>query len=165
MASIFMKTFVLSAAMSATAWAGVGDSYLSHLTYLFKRERSTHIRMPSVSFLGVTTIGAHHSVGSVTGSMMPCVWSTISSALSLSRYANGTDRGVLMQKGLASSVSDMWNSSPSIVFICPLKTSGNSFIMSSEVGNGLARADASRVLTLVVGGCSLLIRVVLIGRG
>ena len=34
-----------------------------------------------MSFLGVTTIGAHHSVGSVTGSMIPCVWSTISSAV------------------------------------------------------------------------------------
>ena len=93
MASIFVKIFALSAAMSATASAGVGDWYLSRLTYLFKRDRSTHIRMPSVSFFGVTTIGAHHSVGSVTGSMMPCVWSTVSIALCLSWYANATDRG------------------------------------------------------------------------
>ena len=62
-------------------------------------------------------------------------------------------------------VRDMWNSPPSIVLTCPLKISGNSFIMSSEVGNGLTRADTSRVLTLVVGGCSLLIRVVSIGLG
>ena len=69
-----------------------------------------------------------------------------------------------MQNGLVSFVSDKWNSSPSIVLICPSKTLGNSFIMSSEVGIGLTRDDASRVLTLVVGGCSLLTRVVPIGR-
>lgn len=64
MASIFVKIFALSSAMSATAWAGVDDWYLSRLTYLLSRDRSTHFRMLSA---GVTTIGVHHSVGSVTG--------------------------------------------------------------------------------------------------
>ena len=66
-----VKIFALSAAMSATVWAVVDDWYLLHLMYLFKRDRSTHIQMSSESFFGVTTIGAHHSVGSVTGEMTP----------------------------------------------------------------------------------------------
>ena len=109
MASSFVKIFALSAAMLATAWAGVDDWYLSHLTYLFKQDRSTHIQMSSESFLGVTTIGAHahHSVGSVTGEMTPWLCSKSSSALSLSRYANGTARGMLTQNGWALPVKDM----------------------------------------------------------
>ena len=43
---------------------------LSLLTYLLRRERSTHSLISSVSFLGVTTIGAHNSVGSVTGAII-----------------------------------------------------------------------------------------------
>ena len=107
MASSFVKIFVLSAAMSATARAGVDDWYLLHLTYLFKRDRLMHIRMSSESFLGVVTIGAHHSVGSVTGEMTPLLFRKSSSALSLSQYANGTARGGLTQNGWAFSVKDM----------------------------------------------------------
>jgi hypothetical protein len=36
--------FAFSAAMSAMAWAGGCDWYLSRLTYLFSRDRSMHIR-------------------------------------------------------------------------------------------------------------------------
>ncbi len=36
------------------------DWYCSLFMYLLRRERYTHILMSSVSFLGVTTIGAHH---------------------------------------------------------------------------------------------------------
>ena len=44
-------------------------------------------------------MGAHQSVGSVTGVMMPC-WARRSiSALSLSLYAKGMVRGVFTQKG------------------------------------------------------------------
>ena len=107
MASSFVKIFVLSAAMSATARAGVDDWYLLHLTYLFKRDRLMHIRMSSESFLGVMTIGTHHSVGSVTGEMTPWLCSKSSSALSLSRYADWTARGVLTQKGWALSAKHM----------------------------------------------------------
>ena len=71
MALSLAKTFALSAAMSATARAGVYDWYLSRLTYLFNQDRSMHIWMSSVSFFGVTTIGVHHSVGLVTRAMMP----------------------------------------------------------------------------------------------
>ena len=66
-ASSFVNTFAFSEAISATACAGVGHWYLSLLTYLFKCERSTHILILSVPFFVATTMGAHHSVGSVTG--------------------------------------------------------------------------------------------------
>ena len=63
--------------------------------------------MSSESFFGVMTIGAHHSVGSVTEEMTPWLCSKSSSALSLSQYANGTARGVLTQKGSALSAKHM----------------------------------------------------------
>ena len=50
---------------------------------------------------------AHHSVTSVTGAMMFCCYRRSSSALSLSRKANGMERGVETQKGLASLVNEM----------------------------------------------------------
>ena len=53
--------------------------------------------------------------------------------MSFSRYANGMDRGVLTQKGLASPMTDMWNFSPSMVLIWPSKAVGNSLINSSDV--------------------------------
>ena len=40
--------------------------YLSRFTNLFRQERSTHIRILSVPFLGVTVMGA------VTDAMIPC---------------------------------------------------------------------------------------------
>ena len=57
--------------MSATASAGVTDGYRSRRTNLLSFERSTHMHIPSEFRLGVTTMGAHHSVGSVTGAMTP----------------------------------------------------------------------------------------------
>ena len=67
-----VKYFALACAISATAAAGVTEGYLSRFTYLFNLDRSTHMRIFSEFFFGVTTIGAHHSVGSVTGAMIPC---------------------------------------------------------------------------------------------
>ena len=56
--------------MSATASAGVTDGYRSRWTNLLSFERSTpYIYIPSEFRLGVTTMGAHHSVGSVTGAV------------------------------------------------------------------------------------------------
>ena len=49
-------------------------------------------------------MGAHQSVGSVTGAMMPCWTRRSISALSVSLYAKGMVRGVFTQKGRASSV-------------------------------------------------------------
>ena len=129
-ASNFVNILALSAAMSATASAGVADWYLSRFTYLFKRERLTHILILSVPFLGAITMGAHQSVGSVTGAMTPCSCNRSSSTFSLSRKANGIVRGVRTQNGWASSVSAMWNFSPSIIFMCPSKTDGNSHLIS-----------------------------------
>ena len=56
-ASSFVNTFALLAAMSATTSAGVEHWYQSCFTYLLRWERSTHILILSVLFLGVTTIG------------------------------------------------------------------------------------------------------------
>ena len=105
------------------------------------------MRMLSEFFLGVTTIGAHHSVASVISVTMFCLCNNSSSALSLSRYMNGIERGVFTQKGLALSVSEIWNSSPVMVLICPSKTLGNSFMMLSSVGG--SRIDKVLVCSVV----------------
>ena len=89
-----VKILALSAAMSAAAWEGVADWYLSRFTYLFRWERSTHILILLVPFFGVTTMGAHHSVGSVTGVMIPCSCNRSNSVFSLSQKANRIARGV-----------------------------------------------------------------------
>ena len=60
------------AAMSATAFAGMGDWYLSLQTYLLSFDKSTHSLMSSIPFFGATTIGAHYSVGCTTGAMISC---------------------------------------------------------------------------------------------
>ena len=67
-----VKNLALLAAISATASAGEEDQYLSHFTKWFRCDKSTHMRIESLFFLGVTTMGAHQSVGSVTGAMMFC---------------------------------------------------------------------------------------------
>ena len=79
--------------------------------------KSTHILIRSLSFLGVTTIGAHHSVTSFTGVMIPCSWSNSSSTFRFLWYADGTARGVFTQNGTASSITDMWNFSPSSIVL------------------------------------------------
>ena len=67
-----VQYFASSAVISSTTSAGVGDWYRSLHTYLFRWDKSTHIRTLSDPFLGVTTMGAHHSVTSVTGAIIPC---------------------------------------------------------------------------------------------
>ena len=69
-ASSTVKYLALAAAILAMASAGVGDMYRSHCTYRFKCERSPQMRMFSVFFFGVTTMGAHHSIASVIGAIM-----------------------------------------------------------------------------------------------
>lgn len=57
-------------------------------------------------------------------------------------------RGVLMQKGLASSVRAMWNCSPSVGSTCSLNTEGNSAMISPEViGCACEGVDAGCVMT------------------
>ena len=92
------------------------------------------MRILSVFFFGVTTMGAHHAVASVTGVMTFCDSNKSSSDFSLSRYAIGMERGVLMQNGFASVVKDIWNSSPSIILICPSNTVGNAPVISFWLG-------------------------------
>ena len=75
-ASNLIKYSAWEAAISATASCGVGVWYRSLFTNLF-----SFVSLISVDpFLGATTIGAHHSVGSVTGLITPSV------CLTLSRY-------------------------------------------------------------------------------
>ena len=84
-------------------------------------------------FLGVTTIGAHHLVASVTGVMMFCFCRSSNSAFSFSRYAKGMVHGVLTWNGFALSVRWIKNCSPSIVLMFPSNTFGNSGIICSLV--------------------------------
>ena len=59
---------------------------------------------------------------------------------------------VFTQKGLASSVSDMRNSSPSMLFICPLKTVGNSIIIDSGAGNLFVDTGVAKFRIALLGG-------------
>ena len=61
-------------------------------------------------------------------------------------------RGVLTQKGLASSVSEMWNSSPSMFLIRPSKTVGNSIIKDSDVEGLAASTGVAKPLIVAVWG-------------
>ena len=67
-----VSTCVSLAKMSATTSADVGDWYHSLHTYLLSFDKSTHNLMSSVSYFGLTTVGARHSVSCVTGAMIPC---------------------------------------------------------------------------------------------
>lgn len=92
-------------------------------------------------------MGAQHSVASVTGAIIFSLSNTSSSVLSLSRYMNGIVRGVPTQKGLASAVSDMCNSSPIMVLICPSKILGNSLAALSSV-NGVGVGGATKSVSV-----------------
>ena len=83
------------------------------------------MRILSEFFFGVTTIGAHRSVASVTGAMIPWLVSRSISFFSLSLFAKGIERGVVTQKGRAFLPRDIWNFSLGMVRICPSKTEGN----------------------------------------
>ena len=61
--SILVNICAFPVVISATAWAGVAYWYRSRFTYRLRCDRSMHMRMSSVPFLGATTMGAHHSVG------------------------------------------------------------------------------------------------------
>lgn len=108
-----VNTLALSVTMSATAWAGVRDWYLSRLTYLLRRSRqvNTHPDHAAVFF----TCRGDNDWG--TQCCWFCDW-----------------KGVFTWNGLAFSDNEMWKSSPSIVLICPLKNDGNSSIMSTDMG-------------------------------
>ena len=71
---------------SAVISSAVGKTNLSLLTALFNFRRSTQIRT-CPDFLGAGTMGAHHSVGSVTFSMTPSA--SILSSSSLTGFMRG----------------------------------------------------------------------------
>jgi len=66
-----MNILALLVVISVTAPASVGDWYLSRTTKWLRWDKSTHIRILS-EFVGITAIGAHHGVASVTGVIMCC---------------------------------------------------------------------------------------------
>ena len=76
----------------------------SRFTFPFSFFKSTHI-LTFPFFFMTGTIGAHHSVGSVTFSMIPSRSMRMSSSSTFGSMGNGTRRGVLMQYGFASSRS------------------------------------------------------------
>ena len=77
--------------MSCPLW----EAHDSRCTYLLSCVRSTHTRTFSLLF-GVTTIGAHHLVGSSILDMTP---------FRSMRRGMGTCLGTLMEKGVEFSVS------------------------------------------------------------
>ena len=91
----------------ACAGCRLGDMHRSCYTYRLKCERLTHIGMFLVFFFGIITIGAHHSVASMIDAMISGCCNSSSPVLSLSQYANGIERSVMTQNGLASLVKDM----------------------------------------------------------
>ena len=147
----------LSVAMSATAWVEVSDWYLSLLTYWLRQDRLTHIWMALGVLLGGYNDG--HTPCCQCGDRLYyplCLQQVSSSALSLSQYAIGMIPGVLTQKGSVSFVSEMWNSSPSMFLIRPLKKVRNSFIMDLAVGGlgecaGVAKPLIATVWDLTSG--------------
>ena len=131
-----VKTFASLAAMSATAWAGVGNWYRSRITKRLRCDKSTHMRILSEFFLGVTTIGAHHVVASVTGVITFC-------------DGKQMVRGVCTQKGLAFAAKQIQNSSPCITLIRP----------SNTVGYLLITVLSFEVLVVVLKTLTLLVSV------
>ena len=85
----------------------MGIVLVRHIIYLLSFDKSTHMRIPFEFILGVTTIGAYHSVGSVTGAMIPCMMRRFMSFFSFSLYARETVLVVVMQNRLVLSVNDM----------------------------------------------------------
>ena len=112
--------FASSATMSATASAG--DWYCSLQTYLFSRDKSTHMR--SVPFLGCyrywCTPFCYFCDRCYDTLLLS--QSKSNSSFSFLCYANGTDCGALTQNGFAPSVNDMVKHSPTMVVTCPLNT-------------------------------------------
>ena len=88
-ASNFIKYSAWEAAISATASCGAGDWYRFLFTNLFSFDRSTHRLISVDHFSGARTIGAHHSVGSVTCLITPSV------CLTLTRYEYWMDLGAV----------------------------------------------------------------------
>ena len=84
-------------------------------------------------FFRTTTMGEHHGVGIVTGTITPCACSLSSWAFNADRRGNGTRRGVLAQIGVVSGCSLIENNSPCIVRRIPSKTFGSSWVRSSAV--------------------------------
>ena len=66
-------------------------------------------------------MGEHHSIGLVTGTMMPCACSLSSWAFNTDCCGNETRRGILKQIGVASGCSLMENNSPGNVQRTPSK--------------------------------------------
>ena len=96
-----MKYLALVDAISATTSRRDGDTYNSRFTKRFSFDKSTQTGISSEFFLGVTTIGAHHSVGFVTGAMILCCCHCLSFRSRRSSYTKGALRGTLVQRVLS----------------------------------------------------------------
>ena len=91
----------------------VGKTKASRWTEPLSFFRSTQI-LTSPFFFRTVTIGAHHSVGSVTGSMMPASTILASSPLTFCSRGNGTRRATGQWYGVASGRRRMWTGGPSM---------------------------------------------------
>ena len=91
----------------------VGSGKFSRMTWAFSRFRSTQMRTDLFGWR-TGTIGAHQSVGSVTGLMMPLSCMRWSSSFTFWSISSGTRRAVAQLYGLVSSAKVMWAGSPSM---------------------------------------------------
>ena len=131
--SKIVNTLASADAILATDSDGVANWWRSLCTNLFRCVKSTQRHTSSVFFFRTTTMGEHHSVALVTGTITPCACSLSSWAYNADRCGNGTRRGVLTQIGVVSGCSLMENNSPGIVWRTPWKTFGSSWMRSSAV--------------------------------
>ena len=102
-----VNTLASAEAKVATDFDGVADWCRSLCTNLSRCVKSTQGRTSSVLFFGTTTMGEHHVVGLVTGTITPWSYSLSSWAFSDESCGNGTRRGVLTQIGVGSGCSLM----------------------------------------------------------
>ena len=85
----------------ARIWSIAGSSYCSLSTESFRREKSTHRRIPFVC-LGTTMMGAHQTIGLSTRFIMSISSSLSSSFLRCESKLTGTRQGENKAKGFAS---------------------------------------------------------------
>ena len=109
----------------------VGSGKFSRRTESFSQVRLTQILTFSFA-LGTTTIGAHQSVGVVTGRMTSCASRRFNSALTFSCIGRGMRQGAVTANGTASSFMEIlyvfFN------FLSPANIPGNSLLTSVNAG-------------------------------
>lgn len=93
--------------MAWTVWNGVGYSRRGWMILLLKLRKSTQIWIPPPFFV-IPTIGCTQAVGSIIFLMMPCLFWSLSSSLSICMRRTATVRDPRIYTGMASAISSKW---------------------------------------------------------